>query len=128
MERNLRRAQGKWGRLEKILGREGAYNRASVRFYITVVKAVLLFGYNTGVLSPWLKKYLKGFNHRSERRMTGIGTKRQRYVTWVYPTIGAALSTVGLEEIGVYIACRQNTVTQYIATRPIMDLCLAVER
>ena len=35
---------------------------------------------------------------------------------------------VGLEEIGVYIAFRQNTVAQYIATRTIMDLCLAAER
>ena len=35
---------------------------------------------------------------------------------------------VGLEEIGVYIACCHNTVAQYIVTRPIMDLCLAAER
>ena len=34
---------------------------------------------------------------------------------------------VGLEEIGVYIARRQNTVAKYIATCPIMDLCLAAE-
>ena len=34
----------------------------------------------------------------------------------------------GLDKIGVYIAHRQNTVTQYIATHPIMDLCLAAER
>ena len=27
------------------------------------------------------------------------------------------------DEIGVYILKRQNTVAQYIATRPIMDLC-----
>ena len=35
---------------------------------------------------------------------------------------------VGLEEIWVYITCRYNTVAQYIATRPIMDLCLTAER
>ena len=28
----------------------------------------------------------------------------------------------------MYIARRQNTVAQYIATRPIMNLCLAAER
>ena len=33
-----------------------------------------------------------------------------------------------LEEIGVYINFRQNMVAQYIATCPIMDLCLAAER
>ena len=32
---------------------------------------------------------------------------------------------VGMYEIGVYIACRQKMVPQYIATRPIMEVCLA---
>ena len=95
---------------------------------MAVVQAVLMFGYNKWVMIPRLKKFLKGFNHRLERKMTDIGTKRQLYGTWVYPPIGAALPMVGLEDIGVYIARRQNTVTKYIATRPIMDLCLVVER
>ena len=43
----------------------------------------------------------------------------------MYTPIGADL---GVEEIGVYIACRQNMVAQYIATRPIMVLCLTAER
>ena len=29
----------------------------------------------------------------------------------------------GFEEIGTYITRRQKTVAQYIATRPILDLC-----
>ena len=29
-----------------------------------------------------------------------------------------------IQDIGTYVASCQNTVTQYIATRPIMDLCL----
>ena len=29
----------------------------------------------------------------------------------------------GFEEIGFYITRRKNTVAQYIATQPIMDLC-----
>ena len=35
---------------------------------------------------------------------------------------------VGMDEIALYISCRQNTVAQYIAARPIMDLCLAAEQ
>ena len=60
--------------------------------------------------------------------MTGIGPKRQLDGTGVYPPIGSEMETVGLDEIGVYISRRQNTVSQYIVTRPIMDLCLAAER
>ena len=56
-----------------------------------------------------------------------MDSRRQWDGTWVYPPIGEALKTVGLDDIGVYIAHRQNTITQYIATNPIMDLCLSVE-
>ena len=34
----------------------------------------------------------------------------------------------GLQEVDTYIYRRQNTVAQYIATRPIIDLCLAEKR
>ena len=56
-----------------------------------------------------------------------MGMKHQRDGTWVYELIGAALEMMGLEEIGVYVACHQNTVAQYIATRPIMDLFLQAD-
>ena len=35
---------------------------------------------------------------------------------------------VVLQEVGTYLSCRHNIVTQFIATRPIMDLCLAAAR
>ena len=35
---------------------------------------------------------------------------------------------VELEEIGVYTSQRQKMIVQYIATRPIMELCLEAER
>ena len=98
------------------------------KFDVAVVQAVLLFGAATWVLTPRLEKSLEGFHHRAVRRMVGMGPKPQRDGTWVYKPIGAALEIVGLEKIGVYIARRQNTVTHYIATRPIMDLCLVEER
>ena len=60
--------------------------------------------------------------------MAGIGPKRHRYGTWVYPPIGVALEMVVLEEIGVYIYLRQNTFVQYIFTRPIMNFCLVAEK
>ena len=33
------------------------------------------------------------------------------------------MEEAGFNEIGVYITRRQNTFAQYIATRPILDLC-----
>ena len=34
----------------------------------------------------------------------------------------------GLQEVKTYISYRTNTPTQFIVTKPIMDLCLEVER
>ena len=33
------------------------------------------------------------------------------------------MEEAGFEEVGAYVLKRQNTVAQYIATRPILDLC-----
>ena len=38
------------------------------------------------------------------------------------------MAEAGLQEVETYVSRRQNTVVQYIVTRPIMDLCLAKNR
>ena len=38
------------------------------------------------------------------------------------------MTEAGLQESDTYVSRHQNTVAQYIATRPIMDLCLAAKR
>ena len=112
----------------KIFGIEGSDNRTEVILYVVVFQVVLVFGLETWVVNPWLEHSLAGFHRRAVQQMAFMGTERQFNSTWVYPPIGLVLVTVVLEEIGVYITRRQNTVAQYIMTRPIMDLCLAAER
>ena len=34
----------------------------------------------------------------------------------------------GLEKVEMYVFCCQNTIAQYIATRPILGICLRTER
>ena len=41
-----------------------------------VVQAVILFGYETWVLTPRLEKYIESFHHRVVRKMLGMGPKR----------------------------------------------------
>ena len=89
---------------------------------------VLLFGSNKWVMNPRLDKALEGFIHQAVCGVAGMGHKYQWYGTWMYPPIGAGMEMVGLDEFGVYISCRQNTVAKYIAAFPIMDLCLAAEQ
>ena len=46
--RNIQRARATWGRLARILGREGADPKVSRNFYIAVTQQVLLFGAESG--------------------------------------------------------------------------------
>ena len=69
VEQNIWRAQGKWGRLTNILLMKGVDIRMVGRFYVVVVKSVLLFGSETWVLNPHLEKSLEGFHHWAVRRM-----------------------------------------------------------
>ena len=58
LEQNLHRAQGKWGQTPEILVRKRADKIIAGRFCVAVVKAVILFGSETWVLTPYLDKSL----------------------------------------------------------------------
>ena len=79
-------------------------------------------------MTPRLEKALDDLYHCAVCWISGIRPKYQWYGTWVYARIGVVLSTVGVEDIWLYIDRLQNTVAQYIAARTIVDLCLAAQR
>ena len=72
-----------------------------------------------------MERDLGSFQHRIAQWIN----RRQprRWVVGVrgggYPLLAAAMEEANFEEIGVYIKKKQNTVAQYIVTRPILDLC-----
>ena len=49
---DLRKAQKRWARLSRILGREGARTKVLGVFFKAVVQAVILFGLETWVVTP----------------------------------------------------------------------------
>ena len=62
------------------------------------------------------------------RRLTGRQPRKGRDGGWVYPLLEDAIAEAVLQENETYVYRRQNTVEQHIATRSIMDLCLAAKR
>ena len=56
---NLRKARDTWGRLARILGREGADPKVSRNFYIAVTQQVLLFVAETWVLTKRMEASLE---------------------------------------------------------------------
>ena len=68
------------------------------------------------------------FHHRVARWLTRKLPNWRQDGVWDYNLILEALQEAGLEEIKVYIGRWNNTMAQFIGTRPIMDLYLEVER
>ena len=125
---NLRKARKKWARMSRILGQEGANAQTSGTFFKAVVQAVLLFGSEMWVVTPHVSRTLGGFQHRgrppADWESASAAARRRMGV----PPPGGTMREAGLEEVEEYIAWRQHTVTQYIATRPILDLCEEAKR
>ena len=109
--------------MSRILIREGADPKVSGHLFKALVQTMLLFGAETWVLTPRMERALSNFQHRFSQRLSVRHLRRQKGGSWYYPLLEAEMSEGGFEDIGTYVTWRQNTVAQYIATQPIMDLC-----
>ena len=88
---NLVKARKIWGRLTKILSREGAEKRVLGNFFRAVVQQVLLFGAETWVLTPRIERALESFMHRATRRITGRPPRKGWDGKWYYPSLQGAM-------------------------------------
>ena len=75
MAGNLRKARVSWGRLERILGREGADPKVSRSFYTALTQQVLLFGAESWVLTKKMESALDAFRGRVARHLAGAGSQ-----------------------------------------------------
>ena len=120
---NLGKARKSWGRLQRILSRDRATKRVSGNFFKAVVQQVLLFGAEMWVVSPRIERALSSFIHGAARRITGRQPQRGWDGKWFYPSLEGAMKEAGFIDVRTSINRRQNTALQYIATRPLLDLC-----
>ena len=120
---NLAKARKSWVRLQGILSRECATKRVLGNFFKAVVQQVLLFGAEKWVVSPRMKRALSAFINGAARRLTGRQPRRGRDGKWLYPSLEGDMKEAGITDVRKSINRRQNTVAQYIATRPLLDLC-----
>ena len=123
VEVNLGKARRSWGRMQRILSREGANKRVSGNFFKAVVQQVLLFGAETWVVTPRMEHALDSFIHGEARRITGRQPRSGWDGTWFYPSLEGAMKEAGFTDVRTSINRRQNKVAQYIATRPLLELC-----
>ena len=93
-----------------------------------MVQQVLLFGAETWVVSLMMERALSAFIHGEARRLTGRQRRKGRDGKWYYPSPEGGMKEAGLTDVHTSINRRQNTVAQYIATRPLLDLCKGVKQ
>ena len=74
--RNIMKSRHVWGRLGKLLRREGEEPTVSEKFYREVVQAVLLFGAETWVLTETMMQWLEGAHVILLRQVT------RKHATW----------------------------------------------
>ena len=120
---NLLKARKSWRRLLQILSQEGGNLKVSGHFFKAVTQAVLLFGDETWVLTPRMELDLSTFQHRFAQRITDREPRRRGIGICEYPSLEESMTEASFEGIRTYVTRRQNTVTQYISMRPILDLC-----
>ena len=97
-------------------------------FFKSVFQSVCLFGAEMWVFTPPTGRVLGGFQEQVEWQLTGRLLRQRSDRRWEYTLADTAREEAGFEPMEIYIQTRQNTVAQYIATRPIMDLCEVVDR
>ena len=97
-------------------------------FYTAVTKKVLLFWAESWVLTKRMESALDAIQGRVARRLTGRMPRCGRDGKWVYRPLAGVLKEAGVVRARTSFLRRQNTVAQFIATRPILGLCEVAER
>ena len=93
-----------------------------------VTLQVLLFGAELWVLTKKMESILDAFQGRVARLLTGQQPRRGRDRKLFYPSLAGDLKEAGVVRARTSVLRRQNTVAQFIATRPILGLCEVAER
>ena len=71
---------------------------------------------------------LDAFQGRVARRLTGRTPRRGRDGKWKSLPLARAIKDAGIVRVRTSVLRRQNTVAQFVATRPILALCEGSER
>ena len=97
--RDLRKARRSWGRLSRVISREGADPKVLRAFYLAVTQAVLLFGSEPWVLTSHMEKALDSFQSRVARKITGRQPQRRKDGSSIYPLLAGIMKDTGMVRI-----------------------------
>jgi hypothetical protein len=115
LDQNIKKANGAWGRLRKVLEKGKMKNpRAATSIYKVVIQAILLYGSETWSVTPPMLTKLENFHRRCARHITGQHIRPREDGTWEYPHTKEIFEQTGLESMESYIMKRQENVKAYL--------------
>ena len=83
---------------------------------------VNIWGGDLGFVAEMYRK-MEGVHMGFLRQVTGQMSKRQRDGTWRHRTAVSVIKEAGTHTPGTYIDKRQATVVEWVALRPILEVC-----
>ena len=125
VNQNVKKATATWGRICKILSKEGANPKVMATVYKAVVQAVLLYGSESWVLSLAMETKLQSFHRRCARYITGQHIRQNPDGSWTCPSSASVLQKAGLWSIQEYIQRRRSAVKKYAQSKFIYQQCEA---
>jgi exonuclease III len=125
VESNIQKARMKWGRLCRLLTREGTYPKAMATFYKAIVQSVLLYGSESWVLTKEMVRKLQSFHHRCARYLAREHIQQDNQGNWTAPPSTSVLEKTGLQTVQEYIQRRKATILEYAKTTEILQKCEA---
>ena len=110
---NLKKARQCWGRIGRLLSRDGASPRTMARFYLAIIQAMLLYGCSMWVLTKRALCRLEAFHARCARHIVHMHIRRLPSGEWITPPTHDVLDCCGLSPITTYIAKRKTSLLHY---------------
>ena len=95
----------------------------SASFYRVVVKEIILYGLEMWVLLVSLVNMIEGTHTEFLRMIIGNRVKQLEDGTWETTGVEGILEAAGTQSARIYIEQRQATVAQWVALRPLFDVC-----
>ena len=94
-----------------------------VMFYRAVVQVVLPFDSESWVLSEAMDKMVEGEHTGFLCQRMGKQVRQNMGGTWVTLVVGEVQEAAGTQSEDTYIFRRHGTVAQWVALRPIFEVC-----
>ena len=125
---NLQKARDRWGRVSRVLTREGANPQVMASFYKAIVQSVLLFASETWCPTDRQWKMLETFHNRCARHITRRHNTPNEDGTWNCPDMETTLREANLQPIRHYVEKRKKKLLAYAENRAIYRKCKRTTR